>query len=119
MFYSPGRHADWQTVSRPHGLPVPLDSEALSLLRLFLTPVLEQADSWSDLDRTLAQKGYGLTFRQGRLIVLNDHGEALCTGRDLGVPLATLADRIGRPCVRADRTGQTGDLILSQSRQSV
>jgi hypothetical protein len=99
------------------GLPMPLESEALALLRLFLTPVMEQARSWAELSRGLSDKGFGLTFRKGHLVVLNDTGNALCTGRDLGTPLASLSERIGRPCVRADRSGQTGALVPDGQRR--
>tara|TARA_R100000750_G_scaffold12923_1_gene8265 strand:- start:1481 stop:1840 length:360 start_codon:yes stop_codon:yes gene_type:complete len=99
------------------GLPRPLDSEALALLRLFLAPILEGAKNWQTLSEQLARKGFGLTFRRGHLVILNDTGEGLCTGSDLGVPLARLAKRIGRPRVRAHRTGQAGELASSSLAQ--
>lgn len=105
--------ANWPTAPRTSGLPRPLDSEALALLRLFLAPVLERALSWKQLSEDLGRKGFRLTFRLGHLVILNDSGEGMCTGSDLGVPLARLAERLGRPCVLADRSGQAGELIPS------
>lgn len=102
--------ANWPNAPLTSGLPRPLDSEALALLRLFLTPVLERALSWSQLSEDLAHKGFRLAFRRGHMVILNDSGEGMCTGSDLGVPLARLAERIGRPCVRANRTGEAGEL---------
>ncbi len=101
----------------PHPVK-PLESEALAMLRLFLVPILEQADTWADLSRQLAEKGFGLSFRRGHLVIQNDRNEALCTGRDLGVPLAVLSARIGRPCVRAHRTGETGDLAVDKDNHN-
>ena len=117
MFHAPLPQTNWPQAPRTNGLPRPLESEALALLRLFLTPLLERANSWSDLSHKLADKGFALTFRLGHLVVLNDNGEALCTGTDLGIPLADLSRRIGRPCVRANRTGQAGDLALKEERR--
>ncbi|MGP6088484.1 hypothetical protein [Antarctobacter jejuensis] len=104
--------ANWPHAPGTNSLPRPLDSEALSLLRLFLTPVLERARNWYELSEQLRAKGFALTFRQGRFVILNEVGEALCTGRDLGVPLAGLAKRLGRPRVCADRTGEAGELAM-------
>ncbi|WP_176445207.1 hypothetical protein [Maliponia aquimaris] len=85
----------------------------MALLRLFLTPVLERALSWTQLSEDLARKGFRLTFRLGHLVILDDTGEGMCTGSDLGVPLARLAERLGRPCVKASRTGEAGELVES------
>lgn len=105
-----GFQANWPNSPKTPGLPRPLDSEALSLLRLFLSPILEGAKNWQTLSEQLARKGFRVTFRQGHMVILNDTGEGLCTGSDLGVPLARLAERIGRPRVRAHRTGRAGEL---------
>lgn len=92
-------------------LPQPLDSETASLLRLFLGPVFENATDWHDLSRTLADKGYGLGFRQGRMVLLNgETKEPVCTGQAMGMPLSILASRLGRPCIRAHANGETGEL---------
>ena len=112
MFRTAIPQASWPIISRRPGLPRPLDSEALSLLRLFLTPIFERASGWQGLSEQLSRKGFRLAFRQGQMVILNDAGEGLCTGSDLGVPLAKLAARMGRPCVRAHRTGDTGELDL-------
>ncbi len=112
MLHSVLSQANWPHAPRTNGLPRPLDSEALSLLRLFLTPVLERARNWYELSDQLRAKGFTLTFRQGRFVILNELGEAICTGRDLGVPLSRLAERLGRPRVCANRTGEAGELSL-------
>ncbi len=92
------------------GLPAPLDCETNALLRLFLAPILETAPDWAGLAEALREKGYDLCFREGHLVILNDLGAALCTGSDIGVPMAQIAERIGRPCVRAHRDGHSGRL---------
>lgn len=89
-------------------LPAPLESETLALLRLFLAPIFERATDWDDLIAQLGARGFSLGFCTGRLVVIDDHGRAICTGRCLGVPLAELATRLGRPHIRADRTGRSG-----------
>lgn len=92
-------------------LPAPPDSETAALMRAFLTPVLEQATSWDGLIRDLARKGYGIAFRAGHLVLLRlDTGAAVCTGRFLGVPLRSLSERIGRPCIKVHRGGRSGSL---------
>ncbi|KMK65690.1 hypothetical protein [Puniceibacterium sp. IMCC21224] len=92
-------------------LPAPLDCETQALLRAFLTPIMEKARSWSDLSTLLRIKGYGIAFREGHLVLINaDTGTPLCTGATLGVPLRTLAARLGRPCVVAHRDGISGHL---------
>jgi len=88
----------------------PLDSETQAMLRSFLGPILETASSWRDLSARLGQKGFGLAFRDGRLMITNERGEALCTGRALGVPLSALAQRLGRPRLKADPSGRRGVL---------
>lgn len=91
-------------------LPKPLDTESLSLLRAFLGPILETSPTWRDLANRLGQKGYGLAFREGRLVILSENGTAVCTGRSLGVPLSEIAARLGRPRLQLDRSGRSGTL---------
>ena len=93
----------------PPALPGRLDCETAALVRGFLRPIFEQARSWSDLTARLAARGYDLEFRDGRLVVLihEDH-RPLCTGRDLGEPLAELAARLGRPQLKLGRDGRRG-----------
>lgn len=110
MQHQPDAQAGWQDAQKLPGLPAPLDCETRAMLRLFLSPILEQSDSWAEIAERLAVKGYSLTFREGHLVVLNDHGEGLCTGTDLGIPMALIAARIGRPCVKAHRGGHSGEL---------
>lgn len=98
--------------SRSAALPNPLDSETRVLLNGFLTPILERAGSWTDLRAQLAAKGYGISFRAGRMVLMNiESGDALCTGRTLGVPLRMLAHRLGRPAIKAHRDGISGELV--------
>lgn len=90
-----------------------LDSESAALLRAALQPTFEQASTWSDLVSRLRIKGYALTFRGGRLILIeSESGGRLCTTRFLGRPLKELVKRLGRPAVRAKagRLG-AGDLV--------
>ena len=110
MKHEPMESGRWLADQDTSGLPAPLDCETLTLLRSFIAPILETADSWARLSEQLAQKGYGLTFREGHLVILNESGQALCTGRCLGVPLRDIANRIGRPCIRATADGQSGEL---------
>lgn len=92
------------------GLPAPRDCETLVLLRAFLRPILETAASWQDILVRLSEKGYGLAFREGHLVILDEAGQGLCTGSSLGIPLREIAARIGRPAVRASADGHAGEL---------
>lgn len=91
-------------------LPEPLDSETLALLRTFLRPIVDAAGSWNDLARRLAERGYGMGFSDGRLVILNENGVPICTGRCLGMPLRLLAGRLGRATISAGRDGRSGVL---------
>lgn len=110
MRHQTEQDAGWQAASLAGGLPAPLDCETRSLFRLFLAPILEHATSWFEIAEMLREKGYEMTFREGHLVILNDLGEALCTGSDIGVPMSRIAARIGRPCVLAHRDGHSGVL---------
>ncbi|MBV2359694.1 hypothetical protein KUH32_07905 [Thalassococcus sp. CAU 1522] len=93
------------------GKPAPLDCETLALLRSFLAPILETGRSWDDIADRLQEKGFGLAFRVGHLVLTNlESGETLCTARSLGVPLREISARIGRPQIRAHSGGVSGDL---------
>ncbi|MDJ0821136.1 MAG: hypothetical protein QNJ09_04890 [Paracoccaceae bacterium] len=81
------------------------------MFRSFLTPILETVQSWQELKSRLSHKGYGIAFREGHLVILKaETGEALCTGRAMGVPLKELSHRLGRPCVKAHTNGLSGEL---------
>ena len=95
---------------RQGGLPAPLDSETLALLRGFLAPILRDSATWEEIGRRLAAKGHGLAFREGHLVIVDEGGEGVCTGAALGVPLRSIAGRIGRPCIRASADGHFGEL---------
>ncbi len=89
----------------------PLDCETASLLRGFLLPVFETATGWPELRRRLVAKGYDIAFRDGHMVLINlETRQALCTGTVLGMPLRSLAARLGRPTVIAHRDGATGEL---------
>ncbi|MCT4611034.1 MAG: hypothetical protein N4A70_17760 [Pelagimonas sp.] len=78
-------------------LPMQLDCETQALLRLFLNPILETSANWAEIAQRLREKGYDYDFVEGRMVILNDMAKPLCTGRDLGVPLAEITQRIGAP----------------------
>ncbi|MEC3859758.1 hypothetical protein VK792_00555 [Mesobacterium sp. TK19101] len=110
MHMQPNLDTDWHG-QQSDALPAPLDSESLLLLRGFLTPIFETATDWRGLTQKLGEKGYGLALRHGRLVVIDrDSGSAICTGQSLGVPLRSLAGRIGRPVVSMAPGGTTAAL---------
>ena len=107
-------HQDFMN-ARHAALPAPIDSETRVLLYSFLSPILETAESWSDLRAKLAAKGYDVTFRAGRMVLTRaDSGVAVCTGRAMGTPLRSLAARIGRPCIKVNADGVSGDLSCAR-----
>ncbi|PYG31128.1 hypothetical protein [Pelagimonas varians] len=108
MTYHKDPPATW--TSAQNAMPAPLDCETQALLRLFLSPILETASNWREISDRLGKKGYRISFRLGRLVILNEHGDAVSTGRGLGVPLAAIAERIGRPSIRAQIDGISGEL---------
>ncbi|WP_425073950.1 hypothetical protein [Sagittula sp. S175] len=114
MRHQPNATAGWGdarlTGTPSSGLPAPLDCETRTTLRLFLEPIISAADSWPGLAADLLKRGYALGFREGHLVILNDTGAAVCTGSDLGIPMASISARIGRPCVRAHAGGHSGEL---------
>ena len=79
-----------------------MDCETATLLRAHLAPLFEEAESWQALRAELAARGLKLAIRGGRLTVIGAaSGRAICTASFLGVPLAALSARLGRPCVVA------------------
>lgn len=95
----------------PDTLPGELDSETAALLRMVVLPQIEAASSWGDLVMRLGDKGFGLGFRAGRMILNRlDSGAEICTGRSLGAPLRGLAARLGRPALRLSRDGRSAQL---------
>lgn len=90
-----------------------LDSETVLLLRCFLLPAIEAAESWRELSQSLSAKGFEIVFREGRLLFRRtDTGEDICTGGSLGAPLRDLAQRLGRPCIQVMPDGQSGRLLI-------
>lgn len=95
-------------------LPVSPDVETLTLLRSFLGPIIEGAQDWQDLCQQMECKGFGLTFLHGHLVILNiETGASICTGAMLGTPLHSISQRLGRPAVRANPDGISGQLALA------
>ncbi|MCA0847149.1 hypothetical protein [Salipiger thiooxidans] len=95
----------------PVTLPETPDCETAALLRQILLPVLENAPDWRSLAGELARKGYEITFRLGRMVIVDaETGAALGTGHMLGAPLASLTARLGRPAIRLNRDGCTAEL---------
>ncbi len=112
MRHIPQDRSGWDRPDPANPLPPALDCETLALMRGFLTPILETAESWDSLTCQLRHKGFGVAFRAGHLVILKlDSGEALCTGRALGVPLRDISARIGKPCIRAHCGGASGELV--------
>lgn len=96
-------------IQESKALPGRLDCETAALFRGFLRPIFEHAQSWADLVTKLTARGYDLSFHEGRLVISSrDDGRPLCTGRDLGEPLAALAARFGRPQLKIGRDGRSG-----------
>lgn len=93
----------WQTAGASGNLDAPpVDSETAALFRSVLCPLIRQSASWPGLMDRLRAKGYGLTFRGGRLFLTNHTtGARVCSLRFLGMPLADLVARLDRPIVRA------------------
>lgn len=98
------------TADASSGMPIPLDSETAMLLRTVLLPHFERATSWGDLCARLSSKGYEITFRGGHLVVADDAGKPVCTGAMIGSPLSRLAERLGRPKLRTDCSGDKATL---------
>ncbi len=99
----------WQSGGTDNPDMPEVDSETAALFRAVLRPLIVQAISWSNLLDTLGAKGYGLTFRDGRLFLTSQAtGKRVCSLRFLGLPLVDLVARLGRPIVRA-LPGQRAD----------
>jgi len=91
------KHSD--TVRNP-------DVESAILLRSLVLPAFEAATGWHDLVDALDSIGFGLSIRGGRLSLIDGlNGERICTGRFLGMPLADLTKRFGKPVVIAKGEG--------------
>jgi len=111
----------WQSGGAGNPDTPEVDSETAALFRAVLRPLIVQANSWSNLLDTLGAKGYGLTFRGGRLFLTSQAtGRRVCSLRFLGLPLVDLVARLGRPIVRA-LPGQhaDGELLRAPPDSSV
>ena len=79
-----------------------IDCETAALFRAILRPIFDAADSWTALMAGLAEKGFGLAIRDGRLVLTDQtSGQRICGVRFLGNSLAELSARLGRPHVVA------------------
>lgn len=77
------------------------DVESAILLRSLVLPAFENADSWGQLVEALDSIGFGLAIDKGHLALTEaDTGASICTGRFLGMPLAEVSKRLGKPAVR-------------------
>lgn len=90
------------------------DSETAALLRCALRPLFEQAQSWDMLSRGMLQRGYRMSFRNGRLCLIREaDGARICGLRFLGLELRDLVARLGRPVVRASRGSHADGELLA------
>ncbi len=88
-----------------------LDCETRAQLSRFLRPLLDAATDWAGLAAALAARGYGVAFQAGRLVVIDTmSGRAICTGSDIDCPLASLANRLGRPRLKLAADGRSAAL---------
>lgn len=78
------------------------DCETGIFLRSLVLPAFENAKTWQELVAALDSVGFGLAIQKGRLTLTDCHsGEQICTGRYLGMPLADLSKKLGKPVIRA------------------
>lgn len=89
-----------------------MNSEAAVALRSVVAPIFQGASDWRELQKKLAQKGFGLTFRKGHMVLTDiATGVAICTGKFLGTPLKEMSARLGRPQIVALPGGLAGDFM--------
>lgn len=89
------------------------DVETAVLLRSTVLPLIEKAESWTELITVLEDKNFGLAIQGGRLVLTEQsNGKRICTGRFLGKPLAVLVSRLGKPHVRFhSKNGGFGEIL--------
>ncbi|SFB01869.1 hypothetical protein SAMN05421688_2421 [Poseidonocella pacifica] len=103
-------HRPMADPASPAELPTPLDFETKVLLRGFLLPLIEDAESWEQLREALGERGYDIAFRMGHMVIVTQEtGQPLCTGQCLGTPLKSLAARLGRPQIRLHQGGHSAE----------
>ncbi len=103
--------ADAKLWASPDGIDH-LNSETAVALRSVVAPIFRTAEDWRDLQKKLAQKGFGLTFRKGHMVLTDiATGVAICTGKFLGTPLKEMSARLGRPQIVALPGGMAGDFL--------
>ncbi|MBK0327396.1 hypothetical protein I5535_08820 [Rhodobacteraceae bacterium F11138] len=114
-FFRPDRPSPTVWSDRPRGPDESaLDCETAVTLACHLNPVFANAPDWDSLIETLAAAGFQLQFQDTRLVLVNIMtGVVLCTCAFLGHSLATLSERLGKPCVLAD----TGQLVPNPARR--
>lgn len=108
-WHRPNTH---RTLRQPD--PAGMDSETAALFRARLCPLFDCAQSWGELAQTLETKGFGLAFRDGRLVLTDQaNGKRVCSIRFLGTNLRALVARLGRPMVLARRDRPAaGELLI-------
>lgn len=91
----------WKHVGDDHP-----DFESAILLRSLVLPAFENADSWWELAEALETIGFGLAIKDGHLTLIDvDQGISICSGRFLGKPLIEMAQKLGKPVIRATLSG--------------
>lgn len=80
-----------------------LDCETGILLRRTLALVFTNASCWQTLQSKLNERGFGLGFRDGRLMLTDINNETfICSCRFLGWPLPDLVSRFGKIRARTE-----------------
>ena len=88
------------------------DFESAILLRSKVLPIFDQANSWRGLVVALCEQGFGISIRNGRLWLTQiEDKHRICTARFLGMPLASLSKRLGKPCILAVGNGN-GEFMI-------
>lgn len=89
-----------------------LDCETGILLRRTLRTEFDDASCWSSLLKNLKSRGFGLAFRDGRLMLTDVNAEqCICSCRFLGWPLPDLAARFGKLRARPDLGSNLAQVI--------
>jgi len=72
----------------------------------------ETAETWGALHTALAENGFALGFRSGRLMLTDSTTKTyICSCRFLGAPLQVLSDRLGKPKARVETQCGQGRLV--------
>jgi hypothetical protein len=89
-----------------------LDCETGILLRRTLHSDFETSTCWTTLQSSLKDRGFGLGFREGRLMLTDINAEQfICSCRFLGWPLVDLAARFGKLRARSNPGTALGQIV--------